>query len=185
MNLHEARYKAGELVRLAGASNNVRVSLLKREEAKAAAAEAALAASRNATRGSLAAMFCVDVSTLQGRESHCDAQSMFELHVSGPFAKLAARPAGHFKTEELRDVLARLIKADKGRTAAKLRAYLRATYRTAMRAGLDPKLPKALTAFDILVNPADRLPSLSQFCKVLDRALTLPAAASGPPSCCA
>ena len=185
MNLHEARYETGNLMLLAVAGNNVRVFLLKREEAKAAAAEAALAARRNPTRGSLAAMFRVDVSTLQGRKSHCDAQLMFELHVSDPFAKLAARPAGNFKTEELRDVLARLIEADKGRTAAKLRAYLRAAYRTAMRAGLNPKLPKSLTAFDIQVNPADRLPSLSQFCKVLDRALTLPAAASGPPSCCA
>jgi integrase len=174
MTLHEAREKAGELVRLAGAGNNVRVFLLEREEAKAAAAEAALAARRNATRGSLAALFRVYVSTLQGRESHYDAQSMFKLHVSGPFAKLAARPARQIKAEELRDVLARLIEAGKGRTAAKLRAYLRAAYGMAMRAGLDPTLPEALTAFDIQVNPADRLPSLSQFCKVLDRALTLP-----------
>ena len=43
-----------------------------------------------------------------------------------------------------------------------------------MRAGLDPTLPEALTAFDIQTNPADRLPSLAQFLKALDRALTLP-----------
>jgi hypothetical protein len=44
----------------------------------------------------------------------------------------------------------------------------------AMRAGLDPTPPEALTAFDIQVNPADRLPSLAQFSKALDGALTLP-----------
>ena len=162
MTLHEARERAGELVRLAGAGNDVRVFLQKRDEAKAAAAEAALAAKRNASRGSLAAMFRVYVGTLQGRESHYDAQSIFKLHVSGPFPKLAARPAAQVKAEELRDVLARLIEAGKGRTAAKLRAFLRAAFGMAMRAGLDPTLPEALTAFDIQVNPADRLPSLVQ-----------------------
>ena len=56
----------------------------------------------------------------------------------------------------------------------KRRAYLRAAFGLAMRAGLDPTLPEALTAFDIQSNPADRLPSLAQFSKALDRALTLP-----------
>jgi integrase len=174
LTLHDAREKAGELVRLAGSGNDVRVLLMEREEARAAAAEVALAARRNASRGSLAAMYRVYVSTLEGRESHYDAQSVFKLHLSGPFPKLAARQAGQVKAEELRDVLARLIEAGKGRTAAKLRAFLRAAFGMAMRAGLDPTLPEALTAFDIQVNPADRLPSLAQFSKALDRALTLP-----------
>jgi integrase len=174
LTLHQAREMAGELVRLAGTGNNVRVVLLEREEAKEVAAEAALAARRNGTRGSLAEMYRVYANTLQGRESHYDVLSVFKLHLSGPFPDLAARPAAKVKAEELRDVLARLIEAGKGRTAAKLRAYLRAAFGMAMRAGLDPTLPEALTAFDIQVNPADRLPSLAQFSKALDRALTLP-----------
>ncbi len=174
LTLHQAREQAGELVRLASAGNNVRVVLMEREESQAAAAEAALAARRNASRGSLAAMCRVYANTLQGRESHYDVLSVFKLHLSGPFPDLAARPAAKVKAEELRDVLARLIEAGKGRTAAKLRAYLRAAFGMAMRAGLDPTLPEALTAFDIQLNPADRLPSLSQFSKALDRALTLP-----------
>lgn len=174
LTLHQARERAGELVRLAVGGNDVRVLLLEREEARAAAAEASLAARRNASRGSLAAMYRVYVSTLHGRESHYDAQSVFKLHLSGPFPDLVLRPAAKVKAEELRDVLARLIEAGKGRTAAKLRAYLRAAFGMAIRAGLDPTLPEALTAFDIQVNPADRLPSLAQFSKALDRALTLP-----------
>ena len=87
---------------------------------------------------------------------------------------MAARPFAQVKAEELRDVLARLIEAGKGRTAVKLRAFLRAAVGMAMRAGLDLTLPAALTAFDIQVNPADRLPSLAQFSKALDLALTLP-----------
>lgn len=174
LTLHQAREKAGELVRLAAGGNDVRVMLLEREEARAAAAETALAARRNASRGSLAAMYRVYASTLEGRESHYDVLAVFKLHLSEPFPSLAARPASQVKAEELRDVLARLIEAGKGRTAAKLRAYLRAAFGMAMRAGLDPTLPEALTAFDIQVNPADRLPSLAQFSKALDRALTLP-----------
>lgn len=173
LTLHQAREKASELVRLAAGGNDVRVLLLEREEARAAAAEAALAARRNAARGSLAAMYQAYASTLEGRESHYDVLSVFKLHLSEPFPKLAARPASQVKAEELRDVLARLIEAGKGRTAAKLRAYLRAAFGMAMRAGLDPTLPEGLTAFGIEVNPADRLPSLAQFSKALDRALAL------------
>lgn len=174
LTLHEAREKAGELVRLASSGDNVRHVLQERERAKATAAEAATEAKRDESRGSLAAMYGVYVDTLRGRESHYDVQSVFKLHLSEPFPKLAARPAGQVKAEELRDVLARLIEAGKGRTAAKLRAFLRAAFAMAMRAGLDPTLPEALTAFDVQVNPADRLPSLAQFSKALDRALTLP-----------
>jgi integrase len=190
MTLHEARERAGELARMAGVGKNLRATLDEQNEAKVVAAEAVAAAKRKAERGSLAALFRVYVGTLQGRQSHYDAQSIFKLHVSGPFPKLAAHPAAQVKAEELRDVLARLIDAGKGRTAAKLRAYLRAAFGLAMRAGLDPTLPEALTAFDIQSNPADRLPSLAQFSKALDRALTLPelhafwrrvdAAADGP-----
>jgi integrase len=190
MTLHEARERAGELARMASVGKNLRATLDEQNEAKVVAAEAVAAAKRKAERGSLAALFRVYVGTLQGRQSHYDAQSIFKLHVSGPFPKLAAHPAAQVKAEELRDVLARLIDAGKGRTAAKLRAYLRAAFGLAMRAGLDPTLPEALTAFDIQSNPADRLPSLAQFSKALDRALTLPelhafwrrvdAAADGP-----
>jgi integrase len=173
LTLHEAREKAGELARLAGAGDDVRLVLTQREEAKAAATVAAAEAKTRAERGNLATLFKVYVATLKGRQSHYDAQSIFKLHVAGPFPKLAARAAAQVTAEELRDVLARLIEAGKGRTAAKLRAYLRAAFGMAMRASLDPTLPEALTAFDVQSNPADRLPSLAQFSKALDRTLTL------------
>ena len=82
--------------------------------------------------------------------------------------------AASIRAEQFRDVLAKLIDAGKGRTAAKLRAYLRAAYSMAMRAGLDPTVPAAFSAFGVEVNQLERLPSLSQFSKALDRALTLP-----------
>lgn len=174
LNLHEAREKAGEMARLADTSGNLRAALNARDVARVAAAEAAEAEKRKAELGSLAAMFRVYASTLKGRQSHYDAQSIFRLHVSEPFPMLAARPAAQVRAEELRAALARLIEVGKGRTAAKLRAYLRAAFGLAMRAGLDPTLPEALAAFGVETNPADRLPSLAQFSKALDRTLTLP-----------
>lgn len=174
MTLHEARERSGEMARLADASGDLRAALYAKSVARAAAAEAAEAERRRAEQGSLAALFGVYVATLKGRQSHYDAQSLFRLHVSEPFPTLAAQPAARVKAEDLRDALARLIEAGKGRTAAKLRAYLRAAFGLAMRAGLDPTLPEALTAFGVEINPADRLPSLAQFSKALDRTLTLP-----------
>jgi integrase len=174
LTLHEAREKAGEMARLADASGNLRAALDARNVARVAATEAAEAEKLKAELGSLAALFRVYVSTLKGRQSHYDAQSIFKLHVSEPFPALANRPAAQIKAEDLRDALARLIEAGKGRTAAKLRAYLRAAFGLAMRAGLDPTLPEALTAFGVESNPADRLPSLAQFSRALDRTLTLP-----------
>jgi integrase len=174
MTLHEAREKAGELARLAAGGKDLRALFAEKDQDMAAAEQARAAAHRKAERGSLQALFRAYVTTLEGRESHYDAQSIFKLHVIVPFPELVARPAAQVTAEQLRDVLARLIDAGKGRTAGKLRAYLRAAYSMAMRAGLDPTLPEALTAFDVQANPADRLPSLAQFSKALDRTLTLP-----------
>ena len=174
MTLHEAREKAGEFARIAAGGNNLRAIFTEKVQAEVEAQEVAAATKRRADGGSLEALMHVYVGTLKGRQSHYDAESIFRLHVSEPFPELVKRAAANVKAEQLRDVLARLIDAGKGRTAAKLRAYLRAAYGLAMRASLDPTIPEALTAFDVESNPADRLPSLAQFSKALDRALTLP-----------
>ena len=143
-------------------------------EAKAAAEAARQAASRKAKRGSLSALMNAYSATLAGRQAQSDVESIFRLHVKDAFPELAARPAAAVTAEKLRDVLARLIDDGKGRTAAKLRAYLHAAYALAMRAGLDPTVPETLTDFDVQHNPLERLPSLSQFSRALSRALTQP-----------
>jgi len=179
LTLDEARRKAGEWARLyqTGVAN-LRQHF--EEEAEAATAakiaqeQAKQAAHRKAKRGSLRALMDAYTDTLAGRQAQADAIGIFKLHVKDAFPDLAARPAAAVTAEQLRDALARLIGDGKGRTAAKLRAYLRAAYSLALRAGLDPTVPEALTAFDVQHNPLERLPSLSQFSRALDRALTLP-----------
>lgn len=179
LTLDEARQKAGGWARLYQSGiRDLRAHFA--QEAAAAAEreqvkqESKSAAERKAKRGSLSALIDAYVKTLEGRQSKYDAENVLKLHVQEAFPVLASLPAASIKAEQLRDVLARLIEADKGRTAAKLRAYLRAAYSLAMRAGLDPTIPESLGEFDVEANPLDRLPSLSQFSKALHRALTLP-----------
>jgi integrase len=178
-DLTEARARVGELLRLhQGGVGDLRAHLEEKDQSerdrRAAAREAAARAKRDRERGSLRALIDAYVGTLAGRVSAYDVRNITKLHVIDAFPELAAMPAAAVKAEQLRDVLARLIEDGKGRTAAKLRAYLRAAYGLAMRASLDPTVPVAFGAFGIETNPLERLPSLAQYSRALDRALTLP-----------
>ena len=179
LDLTEARGKAGELQKLHKSGiTDLRDHFDAVEQADKALAEteraAAVAQQAQAARGTLQALLNAYCKSLEGRQSHDDAEGLFRLHVTAAFPDLANTQAATIRAEQFRDVLARLIDADKGRTAAKLRAYLRAAYSVAMRAGLDPTVPASFSAFGVEVNQLERLPSLSQFSKALDRALTLP-----------
>lgn len=148
------------------------------DAARAAADRAEAEAQAQAKRGSLRALCESYAGTLKGRASEGDVRNIFQNHVITPWPALADKPAAEVTAYELRDVLARLTNpADgsepKGRTAAKLRSYLRAAYALAMRADLDPTVPGTLAEFRIEANPADRLPALSKFSNTRDRALTL------------
>lgn len=177
MTLDQARDEAGRLAKKYQAgTGHLREELQEEAEAKAAAKAASILAKteadKRARRGSLSALIDTYVGTLEGRESQYDAKSVLRLHVQEAFPDLVALPAASIESKQLREVLARLVTAGKGRTAAKARAYLRAAYSLAMRADSDPTLPEALTAFDVNANPLERLPSLSQYSKALDRALS-------------
>jgi integrase len=178
-DLTEARARVGELLRLHQSGvGDLRAHLDEKDQAerdrRAAEREAAERAKRDRERGSLRALIDAYVGTLAGRVSAYDVRNITKLHVIDAFPEIAVMPAAAVKAEQLRDVLARLIEDGKGRTAAKLRAYLRAAYGLAMRASLDPTVPTAFGAFGIEANPLERLPSLAQYSRALDRALTLP-----------
>lgn len=85
---------------------------------------------------------------------------------------LRALAAAEVQPQHLRDVLGELVQADKGRTAAKLRSYLRAAYALALRAEFDPSAPGELREFGVEGNPCDRLPALTQFSRARHRALS-------------
>lgn len=100
-------------------------------------------------------------------------QSIFNLHVFAKFTDLADTKASDVKSSDLREVLARLVEDGKGRTAGKLRSYLRAAFSAAAKAEFDPTAPSSLLGFGIEANPCDPLPSMAQFNRAGERVLTL------------
>ena len=88
-----------------------------------------------------------------GRQAHRDAASIFKLHVFEAWPELADKPAVRLEEEQVADMLRRLHDAEKGRTANKLRAYMRAAFETARRARTDGKVPVVFKRFNIRANP--------------------------------
>jgi integrase len=171
LTLAELRRRAGEWARLLQTgTRDLREHFAAQEQAERTKREIA---ERQAARGTLQALLDAYVESLGERPSAKDARLMFKRHVAEAFPMLASLPAAEVQPEQLRDVLVKIIEAGKGRTAGKLRSYLRVAFALASRARLDPAVPGAFASFDVTTNPADRLPALAQFNGTRDRALTL------------
>ena len=89
----------------------------------------------------------------QGRRSHVDARQIFDRHVIEPWPKVVDAPTVDLTPDQVLDMLRRLIEAGKGRTANKLRSYLRAAYQCALDVRMDASIPMAFKAFAVNVNP--------------------------------
>lgn len=105
------------------------------------------------TLQSLLDAYCNYLEAL-GRPSHRDARSIFKLHVYEAKPRIASLAASDVTAEQIADLMRGLIEAGKGRTANKLRAYLRSAYQIAKSAALKPSVPLAFKAFAIKHNPA-------------------------------
>lgn len=97
--------------------------------------------------------YCDHLKTI-GRSSHKDARSIFKLHIKDRWPKFAALPAKDVTPEQIADVMRALVEAGKGRTANKLRSYVRAAYVLARSAATKPSLPVKFKAYGITFNPA-------------------------------
>lgn len=71
-------------------------------------------------------------------------------------------------------LIGKLTEAGKGRTAAKLRSYLRAAYSLAIRSRTDPSIPMGLRTFGIESNPLAGVAALAQFSRTRARSLSGP-----------
>jgi integrase len=89
-----------------------------------------------------------------GRRSHIDARTIFKLHVFETWPKVAAKPAKEVQDEQIADMMRRLVELGKGRTANKLRSYVRAAYQVAKVARTKATIPVHFKAFNIRHNPA-------------------------------
>lgn len=141
-------------------------------EAKRLASEAEAEANRDAEAVKLAAAkytlenlltaYCDHLKTL-GRRSHGDARSIFRIHVTEAWPKIAALPANQVTGEQVADMMRKVLESGKGRTANKLRSYLRAAYQMALAARSKASIPLHFKAYRITSNPgADTVPDESQ-----------------------
>ncbi len=130
-----------------------RPALVAAERAAKAAAETARERAASHTLASLLTAYCDHLESI-GRRSHKDARSIFALHVVDAWPAAARLPAKDVTGEQLADMMRRLIEAGKGRTANKLRSYVRAAYQMAKAAKSKPSIPVAFKAFEIHSNPA-------------------------------
>lgn len=104
-----------------------------------------------------------DHQKAQGRSSHKDARSIFKLHVFDPWPKLAAKAANELTSEEVADMMRRCLELGKGRTANKLRSYMRAAYQVAKAARTKPAIPVKFKSYAVTHNPvADTEPDETQ-----------------------
>lgn len=149
---------------------------VREREAERARMEEAARAEREAGRGSLSAMLDAYAGYLAsaGKQSASDVRTMFARHVYAPHPELAARPAAEVTPDEVAAIVRRVRDLGRGRSAAKLRAYLRAAFALAEGARLDPEAPAAMLGFGVKHNPVAATParSLARYNRARDRVLT-------------
>ncbi len=114
-----------------------------------------------------------DFLQAQQRRSHSDARSIFKLHIKEAWPKLAGTPAAQVSAEQVTDALRKLIEDNKGRTANKLRAYLRAAYQCALDVNSLPSIPVRFKDFQVSMNPAALTKRSAEHDRADKRPLTL------------
>ncbi len=99
----------------------------------------------------------------QGRRSHVDAHQIFKRHITEAWPTIVAAPAVDLTSDQVLDMLRRLIEAGKGRTANKLRSYLRAAYQCALDVRTTASIPVVFKSFEVVFNPAAQTRRSPQF----------------------
>jgi len=97
--------------------------------------------------------YCDHLEAL-GRTSHKDARSIFKLHIYEAWPKIAALPANMVTGEQVADMMRWVLELGKGRTANKLRSYVRAAYQTARAARSKASIPLHFKGYSVSHNPA-------------------------------
>lgn len=123
------------------------------EKAARAAAEAEAEDARKHTLEALLTDYCDHLEQM-GRPAHRDARSVFKKHVMEPWPKVAALPARDVTTEQVADMMRRALELGRGRTANKLRSYVRAAYQTALESKVKSRIPVRFKAYRVTSNPA-------------------------------
>jgi hypothetical protein len=179
LNLAAARTRAAQLSDLyRNGVHNLHAYFEDQRTEAVRAREAAEAARREAAeqseQGSLDKLLVAYETHLRrlGKSSVRDVCNIFDNHVRKAAPALLLQRAAQVSVDEFVDLIGRLVDAGKGRTAGKLRSYLRAAYALAMKAKTDPAAPSALKRFGITTNPLANVGALSRFNRLRHRHLS-------------
>ena len=108
--------------------------------------------------------------TALGKESAKDAAGIFARHVAG--TDFAAVPARDLTAKHATALIRTVVEKGHTRTAAKLRAYLRAAYALAQGADTNPQAPSELVLFNVETNPIASTATIKNSVSARDVTLT-------------
>ncbi len=179
LSLIQARDRAAELSALyRGGVHDLHLhterQLQAGEDSRRAAEIAATDAAEDAKRGTLRQLLSAYASYLEqaGKTSAKDVRSIFGKHVFKASAELGGRKASELSIDDFVGMIGRLVEAGKGRTAEKLRSYLRSAYQLALESKTNPAAPLTLRTYGIQINPIASIGALSQFNRARERVLS-------------
>jgi len=170
LSLSTARDRAAELTAL---HRSGVLDLHAHFERKHADRERAWKSQEEAQRAALGPLLNTYVAHLERlrKPSAKDVKNIFKNHVFEASPPLVLRKAADIPVDDFVALISTLVKDGKGRTAGKLRSFLRSAYELAIRSKTDPALPQAMRTFGIVVNPLASTAALSQFNRTRKRYL--------------
>jgi integrase len=147
---NDAKVKLAEMTPTRGSEGVDPAEAKRLARAARKAALAADAAAANYTVKALCDWYVKHQAGL-GKQSAQDAKGIFSKHVNG--TAFAALPARDLTAKEATAMIRTVVEAGHKRTAAKMRAYLRAAYALALGADTNAQAPAALVLFGVETNP--------------------------------
>lgn len=164
-----ARYQAGERDLKRAIEAERRADELRREAEEQAARLEAI--KKTATLGALLNAYIAGLKS-SGKVSAADTENGIANHVQAAFPELWDKPAADVSLDDVLTILEPLTTAGKLRTAAKVRAYIRAAYALAIKSRNSAQY-LAFRKFEIRHNPAAETATIEGANQVRDRALSL------------
>jgi integrase len=106
-----------------------------------------------------------------GKSSAGDVKSILKKHVFEANSALVHCNAADIPVDDFVGLIGAVVDKGKGRTAGKVRSFLRAAYALAIRSKMHPALPQIMRTFGIVANPLASTAALSQFNRTCKRHL--------------
>jgi integrase len=126
-------------------------------------------------QGSMAQLLAAYVAHLRSdgkKDSASDAETIFRKHVSKPFPLVADKKANEVTGDDVRSILAKMVRAGITRQVNKARAYLGAAFSYGAEADHDPRTQaRDGVLFGIKANPVSLVPVIREFERTLGRTL--------------